>query len=201
MESLEKYGKVIREYYGDGFATLDNGKNCKCSVCMAQLANGKIMASCHFSETAIFIVQAYPSYVSLKDKYGLEKGIEAYLDAKNEGVYFETRALVAAVLLEFLSDRYATKDNRFRRNIETMLKGLGILASQADLDKLTKIRNSLAHNASFINNITKEYWPAYAFLIGTLDKIFLKILNYSGTFLDITNEFNRIDIKQIRDNH
>jgi len=144
------------------------------------------------NETATFIKQAYPSYVSLQDKYNLEKGIEVYLDAKREGTYLETRALVAAVLLDFLSHRYITKHMGLRKNLGVMLQRLGITASNDDLERLTNIRNSLAHEASFIDNITKEYSQEYFFLIGTLDRIFLKILNYNGAFLDITNKFERV---------
>jgi hypothetical protein len=148
------------------------------------------------NETATFIKQIYPSYISLKDKYSLEKGIEVYLDAKREGTYLETRALVAAVLLDFLTRRYVTDPKGFRNNLEATLKGLEITASNDDLRRLNDIRNSLAHEASFIANISKAYWPEYTFLLGMLDKIFLKILNYNGTFLDITNKFNRIDTSQ-----
>ncbi|MFC1980939.1 hypothetical protein ACFLVN_01685 [Chloroflexota bacterium] len=145
------------------------------------------------NDTAIFIEQAYPSYVSIQDKYSLGKSIEAYLDAKREGVYLETRALVAAVLLDFLSGIYVGKEIRFRKRIKAMLLDLGITVSDNDLIKLTKIRNSLAHEASFIANITKEYSDDYCFLISILDRIFLKILNYNGAFLDITNKYNRIN--------
>jgi hypothetical protein len=146
----------------------------------------------NLNETTTFLEQAYPLYISLKNKYGLENGIEAYLDAKREGVYLETRALVASVLLEFLSDKYVNKDGKFKKNLESMLKGLGILTSNADLVRLKDIRNSLAHTASFIGNISEEHIQDYNFLIGMLDRIFLKILNYNGTFLDITNKFKRI---------
>ena len=148
------------------------------------------------NETATFLEQAYPLYISLKDRYGLENGIEAYLDAKREGVYLETRALVASVLLEFLSDKYVNKDGEFKKNLETMLKGLVILTSDVDLVRLKNIRNSLAHTASFIGNISEEHIQDYNFLIGMLDRVFLKILNYNGTFLDITNKFNRVDSTQ-----
>jgi len=144
------------------------------------------------NETDSFVTQAYPSYVSIQDKYSLGKGIEAYLDAKREGVYLETRALVASVLLEFLSDKYTKKDRNIKANLETMLKGLSISTSDADLVRLTNIRNSLAHTASFINNISGEHVQDYLFLIGILDRVFMKILHYNGVFLDITNKFKRV---------
>jgi hypothetical protein len=147
-------------------------------------------------ETAAFIKQAYIPYVSMQDKYGLEKAIEAYLDAKCEGVYLETRALVAAVLLDFLSGRYTGKKNQFRKNVEATLQWLGITASNDDLDRIVEIRNSLAHEASFIANITKEYLPEYALLISILDQMFLKILNYDGVYLDITDRYKRVSTRK-----
>lgn len=94
------------------------------------------------NETATFLERLYPFFISQKDRYGLEKGIEAYLDAKREGVYLETRALVASVLLEFLSDRYTNKNGKFKENLEAMLKGLEIVTSNADLVRLKNRRCS-----------------------------------------------------------
>jgi hypothetical protein len=148
----------------------------------------------NFIDTAAFIEQTYPFYILMKDQYNLEKSIEVYLDAKREGVYLETRALVAAVLLDFLSDRYNTKSGKFRNNLDAMLQGLNLTNSSADIKRIIKIRNSLAHKASFVNNISELNINDYYFLIGTIDKIFLKMLNYNGIFLDITNNFNRIQI-------
>jgi hypothetical protein len=152
----------------------------------------------NYDETASFINQAYPVYKSMQEKYGLQKCIEAYLDAKREGTYLETRALVAAVLLDILSHKYVATHKGFAKNLEAMLKGLDSKVTEADLVRIINIRNSLVHEASFFTNeSTTEYWV----LIGMIDKIFLKILNYNGTFLDITNKFNRIDTNQMMIEH
>lgn len=81
----------------------------------------------------------------------------------------------------------------FRTILETMFAEFGISVTKGELDRLIKIRNSLVHKASFV---TKEHWNEYTFLIGMLDRILLKTLNYSGVFLDITNKFDRINIIQ-----
>ena len=147
----------------------------------------------NYDETASFINQTYPAYMSIQEKYGLKKCIEAYLDAKREGTYLETRALVAAVLLDILSQKYVVKHTGFRNNLIAMLNGLGIKMTKEDLERFIVIRNSLAHEASFIDSSNIESSTQYWMLIGLLDKVFLKILNYNGTFLDITNKFNRIN--------
>jgi hypothetical protein len=78
----------------------------------------------------------------------------------------------------------------FRAILENMFEDLGILVSKEDLGRFIKIRNSLVHRASFL---TKKSWQEYVFLINILDRIFLRILNYSGVYLDITNKFERVN--------
>ena len=189
-------------------------------------------------ETASFIEVVYNSYLNRENLYGLDKAIEAYLDAKSEAVYLESRALKAVVVLELLKGKYAKTNkveiiisschfkkvkcninlllnqqfesmslpqnslkemntriaelNRksFRVILEAMFTDLDVKITGEELRRLVNIRNSLIHKASFV---TKEYLNEYTFLIGILDRIFLKILNYNGTVLDIANKFNRID--------
>jgi hypothetical protein len=146
------------------------------------------------NETADFVNQSFSAYLAHKDD--LRIAIETYLDSKRETGYLEIRALRAVVVLEFLKSRYAKKKKlrkSFRAILETMFVELGISVTKGELDRFIKIRNSLVHEASFV---TKEYWNEYAFLIGILDRIFLKILNYNGNLLDIANKFNRIDTTQ-----
>ncbi len=45
MESLGIYGKIIREYEGEGFLTLYDGRTCNCSLRAVQISDGKIMAN------------------------------------------------------------------------------------------------------------------------------------------------------------
>lgn len=192
-------------------------------------------------DTANFVKQVFPTYLSHKDDCGLDIAIETYLDAKRETGFLDMRALKAVVVLEFLTSRYATRKNidiilqdsqfkkvrhnvksvlaeqfkamslsehtlkemelkiselnrlSFRSILETMFAELGIGVTEDELGRFVKIRNSLVHKASFV---TKEYLNEYTFLIGMLDRIFLKILNYNGVFLDITNKLNRIDTTQ-----
>jgi len=78
----------------------------------------------------------------------------------------------------------------FRAILEAMFAELDITA---DLGKLTDIRNSLVHRASFL---TKDYWQEYTFLISILDRIFLRILNYDGVFLDIARNFEQANAQR-----
>jgi hypothetical protein len=142
-------------------------------------------------DTATFLEQTYPIYIKQKDTYGLETGIEAYLDAKREGIYLETRALIASVLLEFLSDRYVSQKGKFRTNLPLMLSKLGVGLGEKDIVRLIDSRNSLAHTASFIGNISKDHIQDYNLLVGILDKVLLKTLNYKGSYLDIADNYAR----------
>ncbi|MCK4822029.1 hypothetical protein KA005_40070 [bacterium] len=189
------------------------------------------------NETASFIEEVYNNYLNRENLYGLDKAIEAYLDAKIEAVYLESRALKAVVVLEFLKGKYA-KTNKVEmilpgchfkkviRNIKSLLKqqfenmslsqnrleemntrmaelnrksfgvildamftDLDVKITEDELSRLIKVRNSLIHRASFV---TKDYWQEYTLLISILDRIFLKILDYNGVYLDITNKSERV---------
>jgi hypothetical protein len=62
-------------------------------------------------DTAHFIQQSYLNYLNNSETWGLDIGIESYLDAKRETTYLETRALRAAILLEFFKNRYLITSN------------------------------------------------------------------------------------------
>lgn len=106
---------------------------------------------------------------------------------------FNSMSLPRNILDEMKSRITELNRKSFRAILEAMFAELGISVTKDELGRFIKIRNSLIHKASFV---TTEYWQEYTFLIGTLDRIFSKILNYNGTFLDITNKFNRIDTIQ-----
>lgn len=195
------------------------------------------------NDTAFFVEQVYNPFLQQKDVYGLDIAIESYLDAKRETGYLETRALRAVVVMEFLKTRYAmrrkaefilkAKDfkkirqqvkriidqqfeelslspknslqemkskiaelNRkpFKSILKKMFEQIGLAVTEDNLDRFIKIRNSLVHKASFTTNTTQGRWQEYTFIIGMLDRLFLKMLSYNGDILDITNRFERVRI-------
>jgi hypothetical protein len=140
----------------------------------------------------------------LNSIYAERKGIGSILqDGQFRKVHHSVKSVLTQQFKEMSLPEYTLKEmelkiselNRqsFRTILETMFAEFGISVTKDELDRLIKIRNSLVHKASFI---TKEHWNEYAFLIGMLDRILLKTLNYNGVFLDITNKFNRINIIQ-----
>ena len=78
----------------------------------------------------------------------------------------------------------------FRIILKAMFTDLDVKITGDELSRFINIRNSLVHEASFV---TKDYWQEYTLLISVLDRIFLKILDYNGVYLDITNKFERVN--------
>lgn len=78
----------------------------------------------------------------------------------------------------------------FRTVLEIMFAEFGIVITKNELDKFINTRNSLIHKGEFV---TKNAWQEYTFLISILDRVLLGMLNYTGAFLDITNNFNRVE--------
>jgi hypothetical protein len=186
-----------------------------------------------------FLQKSIPTYIEKNDKYGLDKVIESYLDAKRETGYLELRALRAVIVMEYLKGKYSNENNleyiienniykkiipeiknvvkkqcklmaisdnavkeieqkiselnrkNFGTLLEYMFKDFHIIISKEELTRFIKIRNSLVHKSSFL---THNYWQEYSFLINIVDRVLLKILEYDGLYLDICNNFNRIQI-------
>lgn len=61
------------------------------------------------SDTKRFLEQTYPVYISKRNDYRLNRGtIDAYLDAKAENDYLETRAVKLAVAMEMLKNVFVS---------------------------------------------------------------------------------------------
>lgn len=82
----------------------------------------------------------------------------------------------------------------FESILRRMCADLELAIDDYDLGKFVKIRNSLVHRATFTDPSTQAAWNEYRFIIGMLDKIFLRLMSYTGYFLDIANSFHRTKI-------
>lgn len=86
--------------------------------------------------------------------------IHQHLDACSGHVYSETRALVAATLLDVLAGRYATRwaphvkpyQLSFKNKLGRLLSDLGIQLKAGRLDAVMKARNSLVHSGQFLTS-------------------------------------------------
>jgi hypothetical protein len=151
-------------------------------------------------ETKNFIEQAYKVYVEKRESFKLHKGtIDAYLDAKAEHDFLEMRGAKLAVTMEFLKTVFRKamniKDGSFKSLIENLCNSINLSVSQKEIDLFVKCRNSLIHEGEFycktatpeqrkrckpLNTQTEEY----LFLVNFLDRVFLKLLGYSGPYID-----------------
>ena len=207
-------------------------------------------------DTKRFLEKTYPVYVSKRDKYRLNRGtIDAYLDAKAENDYLETRAVKLAVAMEMLKNVFAEQPNSpakefiveekdferfvapiseavnrvlevsgisdkgFRRALSSKAKIRGLnrqsfkhfLAklcetleldvSEEDLDLFVKCRNALVHKGRFycsmVTSETESKVKEYGFLVSFLDRIFLKLLGYSGPYINRRTLGNPTRVSQV----
>jgi hypothetical protein len=200
-------------------------------------------------ETKAFLELAYSAYVSKRDSHRLNRGtIDAYLDAKAENDYLETRGVKLAVALEMLKAVFVElpdslakefvlneedfkklvqpiseavdkileqegveKDTRkaicgdkkieglnrraFRYFIDKLCKQIRLNVEETEIKLFVECRDKLVHKGRFyfeaatqqerenclpLPSKTHEYF----FLVNFLDRIFLKLLGYSGTYID-----------------
>jgi hypothetical protein len=164
-------------------------------------------------ETKNFIEQAYKVYVEKRKSFKLHKGtIDAYLDAKAEHDFLEMRGAKLAVTMEFLKTVFRKamniKDGSFKSLIENLCNSINLSVSQKEIDLFVKCRNSLIHEGEFyckmatpkqrkrckpLNTQTEEY----LFLVNFLDRVFLKLLGYSGPYIDWSNPGNPIRCEHV----
>jgi hypothetical protein len=148
-----------------------------------------------------FVAATYPRFVAAYEPWGLKNAIRAYNDALLEGDYLEFRALKLAVVMEYLVRRYReqhrdqppgarrtpTRDRRgkFARSVAGICSLLGLPMSDADLDLVTKARNRLVHEATFLKEESapsvEEQW---LFLLTLIGRILLAIVGYRGDWYD-----------------
>ena len=207
-------------------------------------------------ETRDFIEGAYPVFLERRDPYKLDKGtIDAYLDAKSEDDYLETRAVKLAVALEKLkavflsqpessSKEFVIDESLFdsikpkmksaigevlnaegvgaaergeiypklsglnRRSFADLLKGflqyIKLDVNPKDLQLFIQCRNKLVHTGEFYcvaaspverKKCTPLPTPAeeYYFMVNFLDRIFLRLLAYSGNYVDYRTIMTGLD--------
>ena len=151
-------------------------------------------------ETKVFIEQAYPAYVNKRKRYKLGKGtIDAYLDAKAEADYLEMRGVKFAVAMEILKTVFCKsmniKGGAFKSLIENLCNSINLSVSKQEIGLFVKCRNSLMHEGEFFCTTAKPkqrkrfnalgtQTEEYLFLVNFLDRVFLKLLGYSGPYID-----------------
>lgn len=113
--------------------------------------------------------------------------IHQHLDACSSHVYLETRALVAATLLDVLAGRYSTRwapqakshELPFKNKLQQLLTDLGIETSR--LDAVIKARNSLVHAGTFVMSESDKTYLEYQDLLLLGRSILLHLVGVPST--------------------
>jgi hypothetical protein len=121
------------------------------------------------------------------------------LDAKAEADYLEMRGVKFAVAMEILKTLFRKsmniKGGAFKSLIENLCNSINLSVSKQEIDLFVKCRNSLIHEGEFFCitakpkqrkrfNALGTQTEEYLFLVNFLDRVFLKLLGYSGPYID-----------------
>lgn len=151
---------------------------------------------CGAQETRIFIEGAYIPFLQHKDDLALCKGtIDSYLDAKSENDYLEMRGVKLSVCLEILKNHFKRafntgKKNTFLELIEKICAKLKMNCPLEEIKRVKDIRNALIHEGTFFcktkkgKNSLLSPVQEFLFLLHFTDRLFLRLFEYSGTYID-----------------
>lgn len=155
-----------------------------------------------------FVEGTYSTYVMKREHYRLDMGtIDTYLDAKAENDYLQVRGIKLAVTMEVIKDVFTSlpdspvekfilsKDKQKRRKfadiLDDIFKRIHLQLDPEDRRHFIECRNSLIHQGRFYcettNQETSNKEPLiqeHYFLVNILDKVFLKLLGYHGSYWD-----------------
>jgi hypothetical protein len=140
MTALNIYGKIIREYVGDGCITLDTRQICKCSVRAVQIADGKIIAGCHFYEDIASVLLCQNKDNPIISVKGVTKGGQEFL-------------LEDQLLLTSSNIQYSAKDGT-TIDIVFIASSMKFTKPQSEAVKLVRFGIT---NFKFFGNKLREY--------------------------------------------
>ncbi len=114
---------------------------------------------------------------------------------KNGTVAFCSQHEVACESAEHLQSKLGSiNDLPFRSKLEELLQFLDVPLSDEDVRMFVKSRNSLVHTGFYSSSKTKDKCKRplelssskheFCFLLSFLDRVFLKLMNYSGPYID-----------------
>jgi len=143
----------------------------------------------------------------LKSKYAVKKGTDLLV---NIGQFKNIQRSVENLLAEQFKQMSLSPENDvlenmklkipelnrrpFKSILRNMFADIELTISDDELERFVKIRNSLVHKASFTKQTKQGEWEEYTLIMSILDRIFLRILSYSGDILDVREGFKRIKI-------
>lgn len=142
-----------------------------------------------------FIEKTYPTYKERNKSWLLSRGVVGgYLEAKQESDLLETRAMKAVTSMERIRTVREYGNTKFKDGIRKILDDLGLSFDENDIGLFVKCRNSLVHDGYFYCKQKHRHKPnypplksdfeEYLFIMHFMDRIILKIIGYSGYYVD-----------------
>jgi hypothetical protein len=128
----------------------------------------------------------------LLDSEELRVSIHQHLDACSRVVYLETRALVAATLLDVLAGRYAARwakrksqNFSFNDKLTRLLGDVGINIGADRLNAAIKARNSLVHAGRFLTTEQDKTYREFRNLLLLGRSILLHLIGLRSTLHEL----------------
>lgn len=134
--------------------------------------------------TKDFLERGYRKCLKLETNFEIRKLAMTYVETKS-GLFIESRALLTAVLTEYLASTLARVNNRrpFNWKLDMLSKSLIINFEPGEIDRFVKTRNKLAHEGMFPKDATPS--EHYRRMQHFLDRIMLRLFDYQGPYYDI----------------
>ena len=106
--------------------------------------------------------------------------IKQHLDSCSTKVFLESKALVAATLLDVIAsnyaNRYAPTQKKFKGKLSHLLKKIGIDIDIYRLTTIVKNRNSIVHSGDFVKTESGEEYSKYQDIVRLGRSILLRIV-------------------------
>jgi hypothetical protein len=122
----------------------------------------------------------------------LAVSIHQHLDACSGKVYLETRALVAATLLDSLAGRYTKRWSQkephrihFKHKLSRLLTDVGISIDTRHLHAVIEARNSLVHSGRFVTSEKNKTYVEYQNLLLLGRSILLRLVGVPSTLHEL----------------
>lgn len=129
-----------------------------------------------------FIETCYPAYSKLDSDYNFHSIANIYSDIRSS-VFLETRSLALVALVDSW-----TKKLKLTGDLAQRLKQIGAMydvpITEAECEDFRDFRNMIAHELSFDKNSTE--YEQYGKALHFFDRLLLRILDYTGYYLPIT---------------
>jgi hypothetical protein len=168
----------------------------------ARDASGQIVGGCRISPPArrfsVFVLidtrerthlaqvieQTFDAYKALEADYEMGRLIDARVDAITGG-FLETRTLMAGVLADYLTRRYALKHGYKARSFEERLRFMVSRVCpdmpKKDVRGFVRTRDHLAHEMRFSSPDPR---PEHTAAMHVINRLILGLLGYNGPYVD-----------------